>query len=102
MAVGAAITMVLVEVVILCSRETARRIPINYFLLVLFTACQSFIFSYLSTAYSFESCLMTVTTVSSVLVALTGYAYYTTQDFTVTRTLIFLMSIAGFSAAAFN
>ena len=39
MAVGSAISMVLVEVVILCSRETARRIPINYFLLVLFTAC---------------------------------------------------------------
>ena len=102
MAVGAVIIAVFVEATILCSRETARRIPVSCFLLVLFTACQSFILSYLGTTYSFESCISTVAISSSVLVGLTGYAYYTSQDFSIMRTLVYLLGIAGFTAGALS
>ena len=102
MAIGASITAVLAEVLILCYRQTTRKVPINYFILVIFTACQSFVLSYLSTSYSLESCATSIGITIIVLVALTFYAFYTSHDFTVKRTLILLACIAGASAAAFN
>ena len=102
MAIASVVFALTIEAVILCFRNKARIVPISYTLLVIFTACQSFLMSYLGTALSKESCITTATLASTVLVALTGYAVSTTQDFTVWRTLIFLVSIAGTCAAAFS
>ena len=93
-AIGAFIVSFIIEIVILCCRSCARKVPSNYFLLLIFTICQSFFFSYVCSRYPSETVLSAAGMTSVVTIALTFYACKTERDFTVCGSVFFLISIA--------
>ena len=40
-----------IQIVLICNREIARRVPVNYSLLTIFTICQAFYFAFITTFY---------------------------------------------------
>ena len=102
MAIGAAVIALLVQCMILCARDTAKKMPINYFLLILFTACQSLVLSYLATNQTLESSITMIGISTIVLIALTLYSIYASHDLSFMRVLVFFMTVSGSSAAAFS
>ena len=102
MAIGAAVIALLVQGMILCARDTAKKVPMNYFLLILFTACQSLVLSYLATSQTLESSITMIGILTIVLIALTLYSIYASHDLSFMRVLVFLMTVSGSGAAAFS
>ena len=45
------IVSVVIELALICNRDLARRVPTNYGLLAIFTLCQAFYFSFVTTFY---------------------------------------------------
>ena len=102
MALGAFVVSFVIEIVILCCRNCARKVPVNYFLLLIFTTCQSFFFSFVCTHYSSQSCLTAAGMTAIITIGLTVYAYMTSTDFTVWRSLFFLMSLSTMCLMVFS
>ena len=78
---------------ILCCRSVARKVPTNYTLLLIFTLCQAFFFSWVCSQYSTESTLMAAGMTAFMTISLTIYAIYTDTDFTVCGSLFFCLAI---------
>jgi len=70
----------------------ARKVPINFILLGIFTVCQAFFFCYAAAQFTPESSLMAGGMTAGMTVALTIYAMYTKTDFTVCGSLFFVIS----------
>ena len=94
LAIVALIVSIIIEVVILCWRNCARKVPANYFLLLVFTVCQSTFFSVVAAHYSTQSCITAASMTVVITVGLTIYACITKTDFTVCGSLFFLMSLS--------
>ena len=78
----AALVAIVIEIMILCVRRLARKVPINYMLLLMFTLCEAFALSVICSYYSSETTLAAAGTTAAVTVALTAYAMLTKTDFT--------------------
>ena len=74
----------------------------NYLLLFMFTACEAFIFSFITAFYTGESVLTAAGMTAGMTVALTAYACCTKTDFTVCGSLFFVLSIGMFFLMAFS
>ncbi len=78
---------------LICVRSLSRKVPINYILLAAFTLCVSYMVA-ACVCYISPEIVMTAAAVTAVVViALTGYAYYTKTDFTICAPL---MIVIGF------
>ena len=77
----------------MCCRSVARKVPTNYVLLVVFTLCQTFFFSWVVSQYSASTTLMAGGMTLGMTVALTIYALYTDTDFTAWGSLWFIVCI---------
>ena len=95
LAIAAIVVSIVVEVIILCCRNCARKVPANYFLLLIFTVCQSTFFSFVCSHYSTESCLTAAFMTAVITVGLTTYACITSTDFTMCRSFFLLMSLSS-------
>ena len=92
-----AITLFLISVVInillICYRDLARRVPTNYGLLGIFTICQAFYFSFVTTFYPAENVLAAAGMTAGMTAGITLYAFKTDRDFTVMRSLFITLSL---------
>merc|ERR1712165_236408 len=93
LAMGLLIISIVIECAILCCKSVARKTPMNYILLFIFTACQAFVFSFICAQYPASDCLTAAGMTAAVTVALTFYACTTKTDFTVCGGLFFIMFI---------
>ena len=82
-----------IELAIICCRSVARKVPTNYTLLFIFTTCQAFYFSFVTTFYTQESVLVAAAMTAGMTVALTIYAFTTKTDFTVCGSLFFCIAV---------
>ena len=78
---------------ILCCKNVARKVPINYILLTVFTLCQAFFFAWVASQYTVESTLVAGGMTIAMTIAITVYAMRTKSDFTVCGSLFFVLSV---------
>lgn len=88
------IVNIIILLVLMCYSESAKKVPINYILLFIFTACQSYLVSYACTRASPKIVLMAATMTCAMTLALTLYACVADTDFTTSGGILFVCSIA--------
>ena len=86
----------IVEMVLLCYRNVARKVPMNYILLTLFTMCEAFAFSFICAFYTPAVTLYAASTTAALTGALTIYAFTTKTDFTMCGGLMVSICVAMF------
>ena len=74
-----------------CNRDLARTVPVNYWLLAVFTVCESYSLSLLCAQYTAESVLIVAVVTSFSFVGLSLYALTTKLDVTVCAALIWTL-----------
>ena len=94
MAIAAFVVSLVIEFIVLCCRHCARKVPVNYFLLLVFTVCQSLFFDFVCAHFAIESVLTAAVMTTIITVGLTTYACITSTDITIRHSLFFLMSIS--------
>ena len=80
--IGCLVLALVIQCMILCCKSNARKVPQNYILLTIFTACFSFFTAQITAAYPTETVLTAAGATALVTVALTAYACFTKTDFT--------------------
>ena len=101
-----------VEILMICVRPLARKVPVNYILLIIFTLCESYLVSYLCMIFSFQqtcdeygmNCeynfenrqpiICAATGTVAIVAACTAYACTTKTDFTAKWGIIFCAGMA--------
>ena len=78
----AAIVAVIVECSILCCRKLSRTVPINYYLLATFTACQAFCVAHMCSFYETSIALTVAGMTTAVTMVIMLFAVTTKKDFT--------------------
>ena len=78
---------------LLCCRGFARKVPVNYILLTLFTLCMTFFFSFVASLYTAQSCLTAGGMTLGMTIAITVYALCTKTDFTACYGLFFCITV---------
>ncbi len=86
----------IIEMALICCRSVARKVPVNYILLLAFTLCEAFTFSFICSFYSVETTLYAATTTAALTLALTLYACTTKTDFTMMGGLMISICVAIF------
>ena len=84
--------MIGVELALFCSRKIARRVPLNYCLLGLFTIGESWCLGYLTMGFNPYDVLAAYTMTIVVTLALTAYACLTKVDFTLMGGMIWVFA----------
>ena len=87
------IISVLINCALICFRDLARRVPTNYGLLALFTFCQAFYFSFVTTFFPPENVLAAAGMTAGMTAGITLYAFNTKTDFTIMRSLFLTLSL---------
>ena len=91
------VTAIILEITIICCRKPARKVPLNYFLLLLFTLCEAYIVSNLCSYYALsQPGVIVLAGLGTVLItfACTIYAFTTKTDFTLMGGFIFVLCMA--------
>mmetsp|Transcript_15618 Transcript_15618/g.11362 ORF Transcript_15618/g.11362 Transcript_15618/m.11362 type:complete len:177 (-) Transcript_15618:38-568(-) len=103
--VGLLVALV-IEIVLICNREVARKVPTNYILLFLFTVCEAWVIASIAAYYSPEDVYEALLITAAVVILLTVFALLTKKDYTVKRGVIFVVAIglliAGIMALFFR
>ena len=93
MAFSLFILSAMIEFMLICYRDIARRVPTNYSLLTVFTLCQAFYFSFVTTFYPSENVLAAGGMTAAMTCGITAYAFNTKTDFTIMGSMFVSMSI---------
>ncbi len=78
-----------------CYQELARTVPINYILLAVFTVCEAYAVSAMTSMFTTEGVINAAILTASIVIGLTVYAFTTKTDFTYAGGLLFMVS-SGF------
>jgi FtsH-binding integral membrane protein len=73
-----------------CYHSLARKMPINFILLAIFTVTEAYMISFISSVYSPQTVFIAAALTAGVVVALTVYACWTKTDFTIYGGLLFI------------
>ena len=73
---------ILTEIPIFCCQSVANKVPLNYVLLLIFTACESYLVAYITIFYEPTSVLMCAGITFAIVLGLTIYAIFTKTDVT--------------------
>ena len=92
------IAAIFVSCLIICVRKLARRVPVNYLLLLLFTASEAYLVAYGTCFYYRTTVFGAAIMTCGMVLGLTVYAFTTKTDFTMMRGAIFLL---GFTIMIF-
>ena len=88
------VVAIIIEIMLICCRNVSRKVPMNYILLLIFTLCETFLFSFICAFYPAVICLYAAGSTAALTFALTLYACCTKTDFTVCGGLMISISIA--------
>ena len=83
-----------IECTLLCCRHVARKTPMNYILLFIFTLCEAFFFSVFCARYPTANVLTAAGMTAAVVISLTIYAFKTKTDFTILGGLFYILTCA--------
>ena len=97
LACGLFFVALMVQCAIFCCRDAARKVPMNYILLFIFTACESFLLSVVCSQYPTGVVLQAAGATTAVTVALTAYACTTKTDFTICGGLMVILAMVIFT-----
>jgi protein lifeguard len=86
----------LTELPLLCFREFARKVPLNYFLLITFTLAESYLVAFICAVYDPMVVSIAAFLTAFATLALTAYALLTPLDFTFAAGSLYLFSAALF------
>ena len=92
-AMGLIVLSIAIECAILCCKSVSRKVPTNYILLFVFTACQAFIFGVITSFYTATSVISASGMTAGMTLAITVYACTTKTDFTTCSGLFLCLSI---------
>lgn len=73
-----------------CYTSVARKVPINFILLAIFTLAEAYLVSYIASQTSAIITLMAVSLTAAVVISLTIYAMFTKTDFTFLGGILFV------------
>mmetsp|Transcript_1254 Transcript_1254/g.1669 ORF Transcript_1254/g.1669 Transcript_1254/m.1669 type:complete len:198 (+) Transcript_1254:190-783(+) len=82
MVIVCSIVAIVVECMLLCCKANARKVPINYILLAIFTGCWAFIMTWICAQYDKTTVLSAALYTAVITVVLSLYACFTKADFT--------------------
>lgn len=95
----AAVISIITMYVLVYVRTAARKVPVNYILLFLFTICEAYLVSSITAEYEPVSVFIAAALTAAIVVALTIYACTTKTDFTICGGLLFTCLMALFIAS---
>jgi len=99
--IGASVISFIVCIMITCCTDMARKVPTNYYLLGLFTLCQSFMVGYITSFYEPPSVLLAASLTLTLTLTLTIYACTTKTDYTVCGALLWILAWGLFMVTIF-
>lgn len=73
-----------------CYTSVARRFPLNFILLAIFTIAEAYLISFIASSTSATIAFMAVSLTAAVVISLTVYAFVTKTDFTVCGGILFI------------
>ena len=82
-----------IEIAILCCRNVARKVPLNYIMLLLFTLSFSFIVGWITGGYAPQAVIEAGVATLATTVALTIYALTTKDDYTIMGGLLWILGV---------
>ncbi|MFN9952526.1 MAG: Bax inhibitor-1 family protein, partial [bacterium] len=78
----------------MCCRSVARRVPLNYILLTVFTVSFSFIVAFITVPYTPDVVIQAGAATALTTIALTFYALKTKTDMTMYGGALYILSVA--------
>ncbi len=85
---------IVIEIAIVCCRSLARKVPVNFILLALFTFSFSFIVAFCTVPYDAAAVLQSGGATALTTIALTVYAWRTDEDHTMCGGMLYILSAA--------
>ena len=79
-----------VEMTLICYRRVARKVPLNYFLLGVFTFAEAWIVGFICMFYDFEAIMTALLLTVGLTASLQAYAIFTKTDFTIMSGLLWI------------
>mmetsp|Transcript_18388 Transcript_18388/g.13243 ORF Transcript_18388/g.13243 Transcript_18388/m.13243 type:complete len:181 (+) Transcript_18388:433-975(+) len=79
------------EIAMICSRKLARKVPVNYILLFLFTFAESYFVANICAYYTATQVIAAASMTAGMVIGLTCYAFKTKTDFTVLGGLLWIL-----------
>lgn len=95
------IVALITEIIIVCCKGISRQVPINYFLLLIFTICESFVISAISIDYEKSSVFRIACFTCALVVGVSLYACFTKTDYTLCGFFLCIMSVSLFVISIF-
>lgn len=93
LAIFAGIVGIILSCVLFCVPSVARKVPINYYLMLAFTVCEAYMVAFCCAAVNdAQTVLAAIFMTAAIVVALTIYAMTTKKDFTICGGMIFVVS----------
>jgi len=90
------ILAVVIEIVLVCIKTIARKVPINYILLMSFTFCESAGVSFICMQYETKSVIFALFLTFGIVLSLAIYSFTTKSDFTIMGSAICILGWALF------
>jgi protein lifeguard len=81
-----------ISIALACFSKLARKSPINYILLGIFTFCQAYMVGFICSFYKSDTVVLAAILTLGIVSGLTAYACYTKTDFTYMGGILFAMS----------
>ena len=92
----------MIAIPLVCCKNIARKVPLNYILLFLWTMCESYMVATCASFYDPYTVITAGAMTAIVTIALTVYAFYTKTDFTYCGALLFICSALMFCWTLFS
>jgi len=80
--IAALVLQIVFMIALVCFRENARKVPLNYILLAAFTVCETYLVGTISSYYETNSVLIAFGICMGMTLVLTAFAWQTKIDFT--------------------
>ena len=87
------ITALVTEIMLVCCKSMSTSVPLNYILLLIFTAAESYLVASLVIIYESSSVLVCALVTFVMVLGISLYACFTKKDFTLCGTTLFLLLI---------
>lgn len=97
-----AIVSLIIQCVLLCCVNVARKVPINFILLSVFTACFTFVVCFVTSYYTAVSVTMAAAMTAGMTLTITLYAVTTKTDFTICGGLFYIFFAGLFMLMIFS
>jgi len=106
--------MIVVQIMLICVRSVSRKVPVNYIMLFIFTACESYFVAWLCQMYTYdpaanafdEDGYRTVAIAGAMTLGITAslsaYAWTTKEDFTTKMGFLWVFGMVFFMLCIFS